>query len=287
MSSIKPVLRYPGAKWRIADWIVEQLPPHRGYVEPFAGSAAVLFRKPRAVVECINDLDVEIVNFFTMLRDQPETFARAVELTPYARSEYDLSFEPTDDPIERARRWLVRCTFSHAAKLGSISGMKVGADGIRTGMATGCPARTWATWPDRLLAAADRFRGVQIEHRPAIDVIAGWNQRGTLLYCDPPYLTSTLASGDDHDEAGKWARCYRHTMTDDDHAELLSALDRHPGPVVLSGYRNDLYDDRLNAWRRVERSARAYSNARRVECLWMNPVAADMARQQPLMDVAS
>lgn len=281
---LKPVLRYPGAKWRIAEWIVGNLPPHRGYVEPFAGSAAILLSKPRSTVECLNDLDGDVVNFFQILRDEPDRFAELVALTPYSRAEYDLAHELSDDPLERARRWIVRCNFSRAGKLGSISGMKVGADGIRTGQLTGCPARTWAKWPERMIAAAERLRGVQIERKPAIELIRDWNQPKTLIYADPPYVSSTTVRGDETPGADKWARYYRHTMSDDDHSVLIDTLEAHIGPVVLSGYRSELYDDRLTNWRRLDCEARAYSNAKRVESIWLNPAAAGFLSQPALFE---
>lgn len=285
---IKPILRYPGGKWRLAEWIVGHMPAHRSYLEPFCGSAAVLFTKPRAALECINDLDGDIVNFFTVLRDRPGELADAIQLTPYARGEYDRSMELADDPLERARRWLVRCNFSRAGKLGSISGMRVGADGIRIRTFSGCPARTWTRMPPRIIAAAERFIGVQIESRPALEVISGWSGSGCLIYADPPYVENTLVVGDERREAaGRWARYYRHTMTDDDHRELIESLQSHNGPVLLSGYRSEIYDELLTDWTRFETAARAYNNAKRVECLWLNPVAAATSRQPGLSGMVS
>jgi DNA adenine methylase len=104
----RPILRYHGGKWKIADWIIEHLPRHRTYVEPFGGAASVLIKKPRAYAEVYNDLDGEIVNLFCVARDRGEELARAVELTPYARDEFYQSFLPSDDPLEQARRTVLR-----------------------------------------------------------------------------------------------------------------------------------------------------------------------------------
>lgn len=106
---MKAVLKYPGAKNRIADWICSYIPPHDVYLEPFAGSLAVLFNKPRCHIETVNDLDGEIVNFFRALRDYPEELKEKIDWTPFAREEYKVAFEPTEDAIERARRYCVRC----------------------------------------------------------------------------------------------------------------------------------------------------------------------------------
>lgn len=80
------LLNYPGAKWGMAQEIVQIMPPHRSYLEPFAGSLAVLFHKPRSAIETVNDIDGDIVNFFRVLRAEPERLAREIDLTPYARS---------------------------------------------------------------------------------------------------------------------------------------------------------------------------------------------------------
>lgn len=85
----RPVLKYTGSKWRMADWIISLMPPHRSYLEPFFGSGAVFFKKPPSRIETINDLDGEIANLFRCVREKTEELARAVELTPYSREEYE------------------------------------------------------------------------------------------------------------------------------------------------------------------------------------------------------
>lgn len=93
------ILKYPGAKNRIADWIVSYMPKHDVYLELFGGSMAVLLNKGRSHIETVNDIDGEIVNFFLVLRDHPEELKRSIELTPFARDEYKNAFEETEDPV--------------------------------------------------------------------------------------------------------------------------------------------------------------------------------------------
>lgn len=66
---MQPAIRYHGAKFRLAPWIVEQMPGHVCYVEPFGGAAGVLLQKPRSYSEVYNDLDDDVVNLFTVLRE--------------------------------------------------------------------------------------------------------------------------------------------------------------------------------------------------------------------------
>lgn len=106
---MKSVLKYPGAKNRLAPWICEYIPKHDVYLEPFAGSLAVLFNKQRSHIETVNDIDGEIVNFFRILRDRSGELERAIEFTPYSRSEYKAAYEKSEDELERARRFTVKC----------------------------------------------------------------------------------------------------------------------------------------------------------------------------------
>src|SRR3546814_17290747 len=106
MTVKSPVIRYHGGKFRLAPWVIQHFPPHRCYVEPFGGAAGVLIQKPRAYAEVYNDMDGDIVNLFRVLRSQGASamLTEALALTPYARDEFDAAYEPTDDPVERARR---------------------------------------------------------------------------------------------------------------------------------------------------------------------------------------
>src|SRR5690606_17939073 len=97
-------------KWRLAPWIISHFPPHQVYVEPFGGAASVLMQKHRVYAEVYNDLDGEVVNVFRVLRD-PDTAARlerALRFTAFARDEYESAYEPCDDPVEQARRTIVK-----------------------------------------------------------------------------------------------------------------------------------------------------------------------------------
>lgn len=82
---MKAVVKYPGSKWRIAEWIISFFPEHHSYVEPFFGSGAVLFNKERSNIETVNDLDGNVVNLFECIREDPEKLARSIYLTPYSR----------------------------------------------------------------------------------------------------------------------------------------------------------------------------------------------------------
>ena len=268
MTNVRSVMRYHGGKNRLAPWIIEHLPPHLTYVEPFCGAANVLFQKERSYAEVINDMDDEVVNVFRVLRDDRlrKRLAELCHLTPFAQVEFKGSYEPTDDPIERARRTLIRAAAGH----GSAAVCKSHQTGFRrSSRRTGShPAMDWAGYPSELEFFAERLRGVVIESGDALSCMACHDAADTLHYVDPPYLPETRRVG-----AAKWRDSYRHEMTPEDHERLLIFLRGLRGMVVLSGYPSSTYDNLLPEWRRVERSAHADGARDRTEVLWINPAA--------------
>jgi DNA adenine methylase len=258
---VRPLLRWHGGKWLLAPWIVENLPPHRTYVEPFGGAASVLLRKRRSYAEVYNDLDADVVNLFRVLRDPSlaEDLVEKIRLTPFAREEFLDAYDAGAVGVEAARRLIVR------------SFMGFGSNGVhrRTGFRSNSsrsgttPARDWLNYPEALAAVVDRLRGVVVENRDACSVMATHDGDETLHYVDPPYLPETRDSGAD----------YAHELTSEQHRELLVFLRGLKGSVVLSGYPHPLYDDGLPGWSRIEREALADGARARTEVLWLNPRA--------------
>lgn len=260
MPNIKPILRYPGAKWNLAEWIISYFPPHTTYLEPFFGSGAVFFNKAPSKVETINDIDGNVVNLFKVLREDPEGLARLIELTPWSREEYYASYEQTENAAEKARRFLVRCWQAFGTKTSDRTGWKsiLKADGPYM-------PKIWNTVPNTILELAERLKGVQIENQTAVKVIGRYKTKDVLIYADPPYLLSTRSK-----------RIYACEMKDGDHVELLETLNNHPGPVILSGYSHPMYDNYLSGWSKQTMKAQAELGRTREEVLWINPIAADM-----------
>ena len=264
----RPLLRWHGGKWRLAPWIISHFPPHRIYVEPFGGAASVLLRKPRCYGEIYNDLDCDVVNLFQTLRsDRAAEFIEALRLTPFSRVEFERSYRPCDDPVERARRLTVR------------SYMGFGSDGHNTAVKTGfrantnrsrtTPAHDWANYPDALAAIVKRLSGVVIENRPGLEVMAQHDSPDTLHYVDPPYMPETRSNKSR--KSGERYHAYSHEMDTEDHKSMLKNLRRLAGMVVLSGYNSELYDAALDGWSKIEREALADGARKRTEVLWLNP----------------
>lgn len=262
----RPVMRYHGGKFRLAPWILGFFPPHKVYCEPFGGVASVLLQKPRSHGEIYNDLDGDMVNIFRVLQNDAhrEKLIQQLAFTPYAREEFNLAWEPVEEPVERARRTFIRAEMG----FGSASASK-GKTGFRVDTVRnyGTAMTIWGKVPEKIAAFADRLRGVLIENMEALHVIGAHDTPHTLFYVDPPYVHSAREVGARH------GRYYRHEMTDADHSKLLDALKSAHGMVVISGYPCELYEQALKGWARHEtlsRIAAARGTKNRTEVVWLN-----------------
>ncbi|MDR0673310.1 MAG: DNA adenine methylase [Zoogloeaceae bacterium] len=261
----RSALRYFGGKWAIAPWIIEHMPEHRVYVEPFGGAASVLLRKPRSKVEIYNDLDDEIVGLFRILQspDRCRELVRILKRTPYARREFEQAFLQTADPLIRAQRAIIRAymSFHHTALFNP--GKNTFANARHRQKTGHCKAFEWNTYPRHLAHVCRRLRGVVIDHLDALDVIRVQDTADALFFVDPPYVASTRCKGS----------CYRHEMSDGQHLAFLALLKTVRGRVMISGYASALYDDTLAGWQRLTRKhyAAASGAKDRTEVLWISP----------------
>ena len=257
------ILKYPGGKWNLAEWISSYFPEHKVYLEPFCGSAAVFFTKAAVPYETINDIDGRIHNLFHVLRDKPDELAWLLECTPFARREFESVHEPrageqiqlTGNDVEDARRFLIRCNQGFGSKLADRVGWK------NTKSSAGpINAQVWGKMPEIVYPICKRLKEAQIENRPAGELIPKYNSPDCLIYADPPY-TPDVRRG----------RIYSFEMLDiKEHERLLQVLLKHRGPVVLSGYDNEMYNDLLKGWSTATKQTTTNSANVRTEKLWMN-----------------
>lgn len=295
MRVTRPMLRYHGGKWRLAPWIVANMPRHRFYVEPFGGGASVLLRKPRSYGEVYNDADSDVVNVFRVMRDErlAAELARLLALTPYSREEFEKAYSSSAEAqtpgtelraMLRARATIVRSFMGYggAAIHGASAagfGMRVTSSswtvptGLRVSRLRGTtPAIDWARYPGRICQFVERLRGVVLECRDAFEIIAQHDDEQALFYLDPPYLPSTRKSMDRHR--------YRHEMTEADHLRLAALVHGgFKGMVMISGYPSDLYSTEYKGWERIEFQHLAQRAVPTTEVLWMNPACTEARRQ--------
>ncbi len=254
-----------GGKFSHLSWLLPLLPKCHHYCEPFGGSAAVLLNREPSQVETYNDIDGEVVNFFRVLRERRDDLIQAIALTPFSREEYYLAstnHAQALSDLERARRFFIRARQSRTglAQTASIGRWANCKNTSRAGMA-GAISR-WFGSVDALPAIALRLLRVQIENRPATEVIKLYDSPKTLFYCDPPYMHSTR--GDN--------KAYGFEMNEVAHRQLAEVLLRCEGYVALSGYRCDIMDELYQDWHRYDAQPKTCHSVKqmRQEAVWMN-----------------
>ncbi|MCP8858909.1 DNA adenine methylase [Latilactobacillus curvatus] len=264
---MKRILNYPGSKWTMASFICSIMPDdYTTYVEPFFGSGAVFFNKESSTIETINDLDSRLVNFFRVCRDEPAALMQKVQLTPLSREEYELSYQISDDPVEDARRMLVRSWQAIGGKTSDKTGWRANIN------VNGSKINEWNHLDERIAAVATRLKQAQIEHQNAFKLLDRYNRPKVLAYVDPPYLLSTRTK-----------RHYKHEFTDADHEALLDQLVNFDGYVILSGYESDMYNDFLADWSKIHFEVGVESGGRATETIWCNYAIQQPVRQMELI----
>ena len=267
-----------GGKYSHLDWLLPLLPDCHHYCEPFGGSGAVLLNRPPSPVETYNDLDGEVVNFFRVLREDPDELIRQIAFTPFSREEFAIACEldASLSDMERARRFYVRARqvrtgLAQTATLGRWANCK---NTSRSGM-SGVISR-WMGGVAQLEDIANRLLRVQIENRPATELIKLYDDPNTLFYCDPPYIHSTR--GD--------SKAYSFEMTDEQHIELAIVLNNVKGKVAISNYdcelMNKLYPS--SKWTKIHAPEKQINSTHdiRQEVLWINYSLDQECKQQSL-----
>jgi len=260
--------------------LLQFIPKHYTYVEPFGGGASLLFAKESAPVEVYNDIDGDLVSFFRILRD-PEKFARfyhLAALTPYSRAEYNFCrkiWRDVEDEVERVYRWFVAQRQSFGGIGGSSWGFAVSASWRdMSGVVS-----LWLSCLQDLPRVAERMMRVQIECLDFRKIYELYDTSETLFYTDPPYVLETV----------KNQSLYKHALSDKDHEDLIAILLKLKGMAVVSGYYHDIYKSLEGAgWKRHDFKTASHAAAKtrhtgikgegsalkrvpRTECVWLCP----------------
>lgn len=267
MGKLTQPLKWHGGKHYLAKSIVELMPPHVHYVEPYFGGGSVLLQKdPAGISEVVNDCNLELTNFWKVLQSpgQFAKFIRVIEVAPFSQQEWRDASEVRSTNLpdaDRAVAFFVRCRQSRAGKFDCFATLSKN----RTRRAMNEQVSAWMTAVDGLPAVAARLKRVVIFNDNALQVIGREDSPNTLFYLDPPYLHDTRVTTSD----------YEHEMTVEEHRQLLELIHHLQGKVMLSGYPSELYDRLLADWNRVSITIdnKASSAARKpvkTECIWMN-----------------
>jgi DNA adenine methylase len=257
------VIKYPGSKKSIARWIIEHFPAgykKMTYLEPFFGSGCVFFCKEPSQIETINEIDGEITNLFTQIRENTEQLVFLVENTPWGRDDYVQAFEKSDSPVEQARRFLVRAWFSIGSAYRDKSSIR-----INIKKATGGHEYFHQKLPEILRETSKRLKNeagryVQIENRDALQLIPKYDREDVLIYLDPPYVCETR----------NHKKIYSYEMSNEEHIRLLELISGLKACVLISGYDNELYRRYLKDWNKDTATSTDEAGNKRTECLWFN-----------------
>ena len=259
---MKAILKYPGSKWNIARRLAELIPAHHSYLEPYFGSGAVLFNKLPSDIETVNDMDSDVTNLFQCIQQDSERLARLVMTAPYSREVYDKQFSEHfsgyASRYQQAAGFLIRCWQGYGFRTNSH---KVGWKNDVQGRERAYALWNWYRLPDWIIEIAERLRKVQIENRPALEVIERFNYPNVFIYLDPPYLLGTRASK---------RKQYKHEMTDADHEELLKTILQSRAKIMISGYESDMYNEYLKDWHKEQFTSCSEGGSPRQEVIWMN-----------------
>lgn len=266
MNKIKrPIARYYGGKWKIAEWIISYFPEHDIFGEWFCGMASITLKKRKSRVEIINDLSDEIYNLFMVLRNSPNELINALDLTPYSRTEFYKCFEFSECPIEQARRTIVLLSMSYSPSkiMGRFSGEgnPVKRDGAFFRSARNSRHNlpgSFNSIAEVIPLITERLKTVIVENKDAIELMAYYDSDKTLHYIDPPYL----------DRKDKRS-VYAHEIGDEGHIRIYEATTKLKGMVIISGYENDLYNEMYKDWKCFKSTATT-TKGTAIECIWMN-----------------
>lgn len=257
-------LKWHGGKYYLAPKIIELMPKHIHYVEPFFGGGAVLLQKSsKGVSEVVNDVHMELTNFWRVLQDvrKFKKFKRIIEAVPFSQVEWNDSLVRSKDMTRQAVNFFIRCRQSRAGKLSGFATLSRN----RTRRQMNEQASSWLTAVDGLDEVAARLKRVVILNDDAKKVILSQDGDNTLFYLDPPYVHETRVTTADYD----------FEMSIEQHEELLGVLESCSGKILLSGYPNQLYDERLSDWNTIDieidnKASSAKRKPRKIERIWMN-----------------
>ncbi len=261
-------LRYYGGLQSFARQIVDMMPRHDFYAEPFAGGLSVLLSKPVRETECISDINADLVNFWQVVQ-RPGTRRRLIqqlEMTPYSRVVFKECIGVLEngerDSVRRAWSLLVRCNQSrNGAGTHNSWAYEKGVANKK--------ADSWARLPARIELAGRRLRRTQIECLPYQETLRWLDKPKTVLFLDPPFIPSTRVA----------PKIYLHEFCTKEHERLLYLVGKlKKAKVILCGYRSELYRTRLEGWRRTDIETKSFAALRgkgskrdeRVLSIWTN-----------------
>lgn len=251
-------ITYYGGKQQMLPHILPLIPKHTIYTESFAGGAAVFWAKEPAKIEVLNDLNGEIVNFYTILQTEFSKFKALVASTLHSREQYQDALHVYKrphlfDPIRRAWAFWILTNQGFAAKIGSW-----GYDKTRNSKVNKLEFLR-ENLDEHYLK---RIQNTQIENNDACKVILSRDSEETFHYVDPPYINSNQG--------------HYGGYTEKDFEKLIDTLSQVKGKFLLSSYDDPMLQEAAKTFgweqQKISKhlSASTKQGARKVEVLTGN-----------------
>lgn len=255
--------QYLGGKYSMLPHLlpIVNVPCHHR-VDVCGGSGVVLLNCDRAPIETYNDINGEVVNFFKVLRDWPEELIYRLELTPYARKEYDDAWpHESDSMIEAARKFFVRTQQSlyAAGAQAQSKGWAVSTSQSRHGISQ--RVQQWMNSVNNLYKVAERLKSVQIENRDFRAIFSIYDSEDTFFFMDGPYEGSKRSSTQ-----------YAFEFVNQDFLDMQYYAKSLKGKLALTGYCSEFMDELMKDFTKhiLKQRNNTRSDKEAVECVWTN-----------------
>lgn len=254
---------YFGGKFTIADKLQHFFPKHIHFVDVFMGSLAVSLNKQPSKIDTANDINGDVVNFFKVLRENPEELISSLLLTPIAREEFNASWDMDGcSELEKARKFYVRIrqSFCGMGAQRKNKGWHMVKTKSRANL--GETISKWHGGIEKLYPVIDRLTHIQIENKDFRTLIPSLDFKDAFFYCDPPYPRDVRSSYND----------YKFEFSKKDHEELAELLKNIKGLAMVSGYDGPTMKKLYGDWY-IHKFPVKYNNIRSSqvqECIWMN-----------------
>ncbi|MCT3788690.1 DNA adenine methylase [Elizabethkingia anophelis] len=257
-------INYFGGKYQWLEQLYNFFPEHTHFLDLFCGSMTVTLNKVASGLDTANDLDGSVINFFKVLRDQPDTLLQQLHLTPVSRQEYKDCYPIySENPIEWARRFFVRCRMSfQGSGLKEHTGFNACVNTTEKGLSKNVSKYLSAV--ERLPEVIERLKRIQIESLDYKECIKKYDRKGTFIYVDPPYELRMR-------NYKKWYNL--EFENDNDHIDLRDSLTGVKSMAMVSGYESDFYKDLYKDWEFIKLKPRRHSmkdTKLQEECIWIN-----------------
>jgi len=279
-TEINSPFRYAGGKFYARKLIIEHIPEHDYYIEPFAGGGSIFFAKIKVKKNWLNDIDKDLINCLAIIRDVPNDLIKRLaneKATKERHAYYKNEFKPKTD-LDRAVRWF----YLNRTSYSGIMNMQ----NCYWGYGDKYSMRP-ENWPRNILRTSEKLQGVKLTTLDFEKVIAQ-APNGSFLFIDPPYFNADQDKfyacsfkKDDHYRLEKILRKYRKKI------KFLITYDNSPEIRDLYPWAEDIHEREWNYTinRTDDQKNKTSKKGARYKGKEIFIVNYDSIKQEPLLEV--